>query len=296
VNTRPHPPLELLDEEGLPPVYEVPDLPVGADLRQDFGFVRGLDVGQRRDYSALAVVHRWITPSWVRLDSGVGVSPEDIALALQRHQDLAELGIRQSQVTSYTVEHLERLPLETPFPRVLERSLHLFRHHAIQGREGAVRGSRHRPPPVFVLDATAGIGGLKDAWEAAGGPTDHDRFFPVTIHGGEATNWSDGYHRVPKRDLASLLGRLMEAELRPGVRRLQFAAGLPLLDVLIGELQNFSAKININTGHTAFEAWREGQHDDLVLALALALWAGERLEREPPGEYEIVPIGTGVFG
>ena len=31
---------------------------------------------------------------------------------------------------------------------------------------------------------------------------------------------------------------------------------------------------SLETAHDSYGAWREGQHDDLVLALALALWAG----------------------
>ena len=29
--------------------------------------------------------------------------------------------------------------------------------------------------------------------------------------------------------------------------------------------------------HDIYGAWREGQHDDLVLATALAVWFGERM-------------------
>jgi len=53
------------------------------------------------------------------------------------------------------------------------------------------------------------------------------------------------------------------------VSKLRFAAGLDFLDVLIGELQHSSAKINLATEHVAYEAWCEGSHDDLVLAVAL---------------------------
>jgi hypothetical protein len=41
-------------------------------------------------------------------------------------------------------------------------------------------------------------------------------------------------------------------------------------------LGTFKVKININTGNESFEAWRERDHDDLVLAVALACWFGER--------------------
>jgi soluble P-type ATPase len=37
----------------------------------------------------------------------------------------------------------------------------------------------------------------------------------------------------------------------------------------VRELQNFRVKINIATGHDSYEAWRENEHDDIVLAVAL---------------------------
>ena len=43
---------------------------------------------------------------------------------------------------------------------------------------------------------------------------------------------------------------------------------------------NLKVKINIATGHHSYEAWREGDHDDLVLAVAMACWCGERYMRK----------------
>jgi hypothetical protein len=34
-------------------------------------------------------------------------------------------------------------------------------------------------------------------------------------------------------------------------------------------------KIDLTTGHDSYGQWREGQHDDLVLAVALATWWAE---------------------
>ena len=45
-------------------------------------------------------------------------------------------------------------------------------------------------------------------------------------------------------------------------------------DVLVKELLNFRVKINISTAHDSYEAWREGDHDDLVLSVALSCWSG----------------------
>ncbi len=47
---------------------------------------------------------------------------------------------------------------------------------------------------------------------------------------------------------------------------------------LTRELLAFQVKISAETAHDSYGAWREGAHDDLVLAVALALWAGERQE------------------
>jgi hypothetical protein len=43
-------------------------------------------------------------------------------------------------------------------------------------------------------------------------------------------------------------------------------------DVLRQELLNFRRKINLKTAHDSYEHWREGDHDDLVLAAGLACW------------------------
>jgi hypothetical protein len=91
--------------------------------------------------------------------------------------------------------------------------------------------------------------------------------------------------------VARLISILLETRIGR-TRRLSFSRRLPMLDVLMEELKNFRVKINLATGHESFEAWRERDHDDLVLAVALGCWVGERLPREPPGTYQIVPVGA----
>jgi len=49
-----------------------------------------------------------------------------------------------------------------------------------------------------------------------------------------------------------------------------------LVPELVKELENFKVKVNIQTAHDSYEAWRESDHDDLVLALALACWWAEQ--------------------
>jgi hypothetical protein len=88
----------------------------------------------------------------------------------------------------------------------------------------------------------------------------------ITItSGGQVTRSRDGYH-VPKRDL--VMG-LVRAHQEGRFRRPQ---GLALGEVFSRELSNFRVKINLKTAHDSYEAWREGDHDDLVLSVSLATW------------------------
>ena len=60
--------------------------------------------------------------------------------------------------------------------------------------------------------------------------------------------------------------------------RLEIPTGLELAPTLAAELRNFRAKVSAG-GHDAYGAgadWREGHHDDPVLACALATWYRDR--------------------
>jgi hypothetical protein len=74
---------------------------------------------------------------------------------------------------------------------------------------------------------------------------------------------------VPKKDLVSVLQVLLQA------RRITVAQDLPEAKTLTKELQNFRVKITLNANET-YEAWRSGQRDDLVLAVAIAAWLAEQ--------------------
>jgi hypothetical protein len=57
-------------------------------------------------------------------------------------------------------------------------------------------------------------------------------------------------------------------------KRLPLVPG-PLTDTLVQELREMRLKINIASGRDSYEPHREGQHDDLTLAVALACWYRE---------------------
>ena len=59
--------------------------------------------------------------------------------------------------------------------------------------------------------------------------------------------------------------------------------GVPEAGILIEELNAFKTKITV-AGNETFGSWRERDHDDLVLAVVLALWPAENA---PRGRVEI---------
>ena len=70
---------------------------------------------------------------------------------------------------------------------------------------------------------------------------------------------------MPKRDL--IVG--LQVLLQNG--ELQIAAGLEHGAALVKEMAEMRVKVTAE-GNEQFGAWREGEHDDLVFAVALACW------------------------
>ena len=154
----------------------------------------------------------------------------------------------------YHLRHAQRFELGTPYPQQVRRVEELMQSGPLAGRCQLVVDQTGAGRPVVDLFREAGL-----------------KPVGVTITGGagDASRQGGQNYRVPKRQLVSTVQALLQTG------RLKFAEGLALSGVLAEELQKFRAKINVGTGHTSFEHWRERDHDDVVLALALACWHGE---------------------
>jgi hypothetical protein len=187
-------------------------------------YFTGLDLGQARDYTAIAVLERTTLPDPRREDR---------------------------KLHHYAVRHLERLPLGTPYPDVGTHLARLFAGPPLAGT-------------VLAVDYT-GVGrAVLDLLRRAKIPAS---LRAVTITGGSKATFDRGWH-VPKRELVGTLQVLLQS------RRLKVAPTLPAAQTLVQELATFQVKITPAANET-FGAWREGAHDDLVLALAIAAWEGE---------------------
>lgn len=217
----------LIIRDTTPPEPSGP--PRDADGRP-LRYLVGLDLGQTQDFTALAVLERR------------RVRPDDLP---------------HNRQPPYSVRHLQRFYLGTPYPEVVSAVIELLRKPPLPGC-------------LLLVDQT-GVGrAVVDLFRQglAGKVTCRMKGITITA-GASVTQAEDGELRVPKKDLVGVLQSLLQT------RRLLVASSLPDAVVLVKELENFKVKFTAAANET-YEAWREGDHDDLVLAVALAAWAGEQ--------------------
>lgn len=186
-----------------------------------------------------------------------------VGLDLGQAQDHSALVILEQTTASrkgfdpvhcYALRYLQRWELNTPYTDIVEHVSRLMNRAPLPGA-------------ALCVDAT-GVGrAVVDLFRKAKLPA---RLVPITITGGHTMTRVQGGFHVPKKDLVGIMQALLQS------RRLRFAADLPQTAVLLKELAAFRVKMTLATGNETFEAWRERDHDDLVLALAIPCWYAER--------------------
>jgi len=188
----------------------------------------------------------------VGLDLGKQTDPSALALLRWR----AGLDARPK----YDIPTLKRWPLGTPYMTIAADVAKFLGMRPLKD-----------DPVMVVVDAT-GVGQpvcemLRCEFARLGIP---GGFVAVTITAGSAvTCVGNGHWHVAKKQLVSVLQVLL------GQDRLRIANQTEAVQ-LERELRTFTVKIT-STANETFEAWREKDHDDLVLAVALAAWAAEQL-------------------
>jgi hypothetical protein len=200
-------------------------------------YIVGVDLGQSSDPTAVAVLHHHREP-------------------LQTWTTVKSPGgggtIRQDAPDHFDVRFLQRLPLGMSYPAQVDHVA------AVIARRPLLNNCE------LVIDET-GVGRpVGDIFERAG-------LRPVRItitSGSEPQRLNDKCWHVPKLTLISNL------DARLHMRELRFAAELTEAGAMADELKDFQRKVGV-AGRYSYEA-RVGKHDDLVLAVAIALWAAVR--------------------
>jgi hypothetical protein len=189
---------------------------------------------------------------YVGLDLGQSADPT--ALAVVEVTEAWDDDTQEWQPV-YGVRHLHRWQLGSRYPLIVKDVARLL-------------SSAKLMDPVLVVDRT-GVGApVCDLFVEADVQA---TIMQVHITAGSKTHFEDGIHYVPKKELVSSLQVPLQRQ------RLRIAK-LPDRTLLEKELLNFRVKITADMNET-FGAWREGQHDDIVLAVAMAVWAAQRSPR-----------------
>lgn len=214
-------------------------------------FLVSADLGQAHDYTAVGVfeIPVWCEPSWP-----AGALPPEPgwygAARVNRAQRriVRELALERGQPSKppLLLRHIDRVRGER-YTRVVDRIADLMRALPSETDRRLVVDYGGVGRAVFDL---ADQRGLDPA--------------AVTVTGGDRVNgqWPDV--RVPKREV------IASAQIALGNGRLRIAAGLEHAATLVKELLAFRVKISAS-GHDSYEG-REGEHDDLVMMAAQAVW------------------------
>ncbi len=155
----------------------------------------------------------------------------------------------------YHARHLQRFALGTPYPAIVASVASMFTQTPLANEK-----------PRLAVDET-GVGApVVDLFRQA---QLNATLHPIHITGGSTINYDRGVEYVPKRNLVSLVQVALQTD------KLKIASALPEAENLSRELQGFQVKIT-EAANDTYGAWRDGAHDDLVLAIALALYVGNK--------------------
>jgi hypothetical protein len=193
---------------------------------------------------------------------GVGIQPTAIAVV---EQEVLKADRWLEEAGGLRLRHLERLPVETTYPKTVDRISTLLETPEI--KVGEKCGGAE-----VVLDITGSGRAILEIFKRAD-------ILPVVVRiigagqREEQVKPTWDWH-VPKIELAGVLRVVFEAG------RLQMAKDLELVQTLMNELREFKMRpVRIDPGDP--ETWRDTEFDDLVFAVALAAWRASRYVPTP---------------
>ncbi len=224
----------------LPPPGKKPQV-----LQYQTGYARAIvsaDIGQQRDHTGIAVlVEHEIRGDW-----------DPAWYTWEWHKQT-------------TVQHVERMPLMVSYPEIVARIKEVadwVREWGTRPTDGVWSHCGLSKLSAVVVDATGSGMPVVDLLRQEQLNT---VLAPVMITSGDVAHREGDLWRVPKRDVVTNLQIILAQ------KRLKFSGKIAQASLLTQEMQNMRVK-NSAHGNEKFGCWREGEHDDLVLAVGLGSW------------------------
>ncbi len=191
-----------------------------------------------------------MTTSYV-LGVDLGQSPDATAVALIEYEHIHE--------PHYRLRGLHRFPRGTPYTELADPIKKRIEQPPFKGHLN------------LAVDATGPGRPVVDYLTQELKPTP---LFAITITAGQEVSGGSRKLNVPKRDLIATTSLILEQH------RLHIAENMRDTDALIDELLDYR-RITNERGTETYAA-ASGRHDDLVLALSLALWLTENRSLPDP--------------
>jgi hypothetical protein len=178
-----------------------------------------------------------------------------VAVDLGKRRDHSSIVILEWDGQQMLVRSVERVPLGTPYERVVEMVRKVVGSPKLAGRCTLVVDGSGVGEVVMEMFRRAELG---------------CRLTAVTITGGSVTRpgKTAGYTNVPKFELMSALHVALERE------ELKIAKRMKEVQALMREFLSVRVKENGSMGAEG------GEHDDLVMGVALACWAAKRKKND----------------
>jgi len=198
----------------------------------------GLDLGQRVDYSASVLIER-----------------KEMRQAQEKLPGTEEWEMEAlTAVSLYEVRNVHRWDLGTAYADVVQDVFNALQHPELH------------TTTRLVVDAT-GVGVPVIEMMQRGPYRLNPQGIMITA-GNSVGMGKDGMYNVSKRILITMLQTLVQSQ------RIRVSPKMEHYAELMREMKAFSLKLTAARNDT-YEAWSEQDHDDIVMALAVAVWLAE---------------------
>lgn len=212
----------------------------------------GIDLGQAQDFAALVVVEQH--PRF---------TPEVMAAQEKEEKKAKEEGKKAKPMLRrkwrYDVRHIQSWELGTGYTVIVDDVTGLF-----------------DAPPLLRTRIAADYTGVgRPVVDQLRAASIQAHLVPILVTGGNRATFDDdtrAWH-VPKPEIVSTMVALMHSNL------VQVSNGIEpkMLARLKREMADFKTKISRRSATEQFGAWQDGQHDDIIFSLMIAIWLAEKL-------------------